>query len=50
MNRAVQQPIDCLSPEVPLELPWYDLPIAEATAENPEGYDHLAGTIAKNQV
>ena len=46
MTQATQ-PIDYLSPDVPLELPWYEVPLVEATAENLDGYGHLvedAGT------
>jgi ureidoglycolate lyase/seryl-tRNA synthetase len=40
MNLAVQS-IDYLSPDVPQELPWHDVPLIEATPENLDGYGYL---------
>ncbi|NEN93221.1 MAG: ureidoglycolate hydrolase [Okeania sp. SIO3H1] len=37
----MMQPIDYLSPDVPLELPWYELPIVIATPESLKGYGQL---------
>jgi ureidoglycolate lyase len=35
------QPVDYLSPEVPDTLPWYDVPLIEATTESVVGYGQL---------
>lgn len=35
------EPIDYLSPDVPGELPWHDVPLVVATAESVKGYGYL---------
>ena len=40
MNRAVQ-PIDYLTPDVPAELPWHDVPLVVAAAETVADYGRL---------
>ena len=40
MTQAAE-PIDYLSPDVPDELPWHDVPLVLATPETVEGYGHL---------
>jgi ureidoglycolate lyase len=35
------EPIDYLSPDVPGELPWHDVPLVIATADSVKGYGHL---------
>ena len=37
----VARPIDYLSPDVPGELPWHDVPLVAATDASIEGYGHL---------
>ena len=37
----MQQPVDYLSPDVPSQLPWYDIPLIKATPENLLGYGCL---------
>ena len=37
----MQQPVDYLSPEVPTQLPWHDVPLILATDESVSGYGHL---------
>ena len=35
------QPVDYLSPDVPGQLPWYDVPLVVASAVSVEGYGCL---------
>ena len=38
---AILQPIDYLNPDVPLQLPWQDVPLIEATADSIKDYGCL---------
>lgn len=35
------EPVDYLNPVVPPQLPWHDVPLIKANADNLEGYGHL---------
>ena len=41
MTTRAAEPIDYLSPDVPGELPWHDVPLVLATESTVEGYGHL---------
>ncbi len=41
MNDSAKQPIDYMSPDVPGELPWVNLPVVTATDENLQGFGCL---------
>jgi hypothetical protein len=37
----MQQPIDYLSPDVPAELPWHDVPLLVASDDTVQSYGYL---------
>ena len=41
MSNTAKLPIDYLSPDVPGELPWIDIPVLDATDENLKGFGQL---------
>ena len=38
---AVLEPVDYLNPDVPQQLPWHDVPLIKATADNIKDYGYL---------